>query len=113
MQIVLDPETDGVVVVHVLGRLDFSGAQEASTQFGRAVAHGEGKVVVDLSQVEFLDSAGLGTLIGAMRLARQAGGDLYIAAPPKQVQTILSLTSVDQLLKIHPTVGEAVHDFSR
>jgi anti-anti-sigma regulatory factor len=47
-----------------------------------------------------------------MRAARQAGGDLRIANPSEQAKMLLSLTSLDQVLKIHPTVEEAVVGFS-
>jgi anti-anti-sigma factor len=113
MQIVLEPGAGGAVVARVRGRLDFHSAQEAGAQFNQAIADGRGKLIVDLSKVDFVDSAGLGALIGGMRRARQAGGDLYVAAPTEQVKTLLSLTLVDQIMKIHPTVSEALRDFSR
>jgi anti-sigma B factor antagonist len=112
MEIVLEPQQDDVAVVRLTGRLDFASAAEARGQFADAIAAGHRYLIVDLSSVEFVDSAGLGSLIGGMRTARQAGGDLQIAEPTEQVKMLMSLTSLDQVLKIHSTIEEALVGFS-
>ena len=112
LKIALDRRADGVAVVRFTGRLDFTSAPEARDQFAAAIAAGQRKLIVDLSKVGFVDSAGLGSLIGGMRAARQAGGDLRIANPSEQSKMLLSLTSLDQVLKIHPTIEEALGGFS-
>lgn len=113
MKVNLEPRQGGVVVARLTGRLDFSSAQAARGEFSDAITAGYPKLVIDLGKIEFVDSAGLGSLIGGMRRARQAGGDLRIANPNDQVKTLLSLTSLDQVLKVHPTIEEAVVGFSR
>jgi anti-sigma B factor antagonist len=112
MKIAVDPQTGGVTVVRLSGRLDFAAVTEARDQFASAIAAGHRKLIVDLSKVEFVDSAGLGALIGGMRTARQAGGDLRIASPGEQARMLLSLTSLDQVLKVHPTIKEAQASFA-
>jgi anti-sigma B factor antagonist len=61
--------------------------------------------------VDFVDSAGLGSLIGGMRVARQRGGDLRLANPTEQARMLLTLTSLDQLFAVYPTVEAALVDF--
>jgi anti-sigma B factor antagonist len=112
MKIALDPQAGGVAVVRLAGRLDFTSVTEARDQFASAITAGHRKLIVDLSKVEFVDSAGLGSLIGGMRAARQAGGDLRIANPSEQARMLLSLTSLDQVLKVHPTIKEAQGSFA-
>jgi anti-sigma B factor antagonist len=112
MKIVLEPRQRGIAVARFTGRLDFTSAAEARGQFTQAIGAGHRKLIIDLSKVDFVDSAGLGSLIGGMRAARQAGGDLRIADPSEQARMLLSLTSLDQVLKIHPTVEEAVVGFA-
>jgi anti-anti-sigma factor len=112
MKISLEPRTGGVAVARFTGRLDFASAPEAKDKFAETIAAGHRKLIVDLSKVEFVDSAGLGSLVGGMRIARQAGGDLRIANPTEQVKMLLSLTSLDQVLKIHPTIEQAFDGFS-
>ena len=93
-------------------RLDFTSAQEARDHFAAAIADGRQTLIVDLSKVGFVDSAGLGSLIGGMRAARQAGGDLRLATPRGQATTPLALTCRDQVLTIHPTITAARAGFS-
>lgn len=112
IKIALDPPASGVVVVRLAGRLDFASVTEARDQFASTIAAGNRKLIVDLSKVEFVDSAGLGSLIGGMRAARQAGGDLRIANPSEQAKMLLSLTSLDQVLKVHPTINAAQASFA-
>lgn len=72
------------------------------------VGAGSNRIVVDLEAAEFVDSSGLGALVGGLKSTRQAGGDLRIAAVPANVQTVLRLTNLDRVLHIHPTVSEAL-----
>ena len=112
LRIAFDRRADGMAVARFTGRLDFAAAPEARDQFATAIAAGHRKLIVDLSKVGFVDSAGLGSLIGGMRAARQAGGDLRIANPSEQAKMLLSLTSLDQVLKVHPTIEEALVGFA-
>lgn len=112
LTITLEPHADGIAVMHVTGRLDFTTAPEAREAFASAVTAGWCKLIVDLSAMAFVDSAGLGAFIAGMRAARRAGGELRLANPRGQATTLLSLTSVDQVLRIHPTITAALAGFS-
>jgi len=63
-----------------------------------AVAKGYSRLAVDLADVEFIDSSGLGALISGLKTARLAGGDLRIAAPTDQVKLVLQLTNMERVL---------------
>jgi anti-sigma B factor antagonist len=112
LSIVFNPQANGVAVVSFTGRLDFTSVTGARDQFASAIADGHPKLIVDLGDVGFVDSAGLGSLIGGMGAARHAGGDLRIANPSEQSRMLLSLTSLDQVLRIHSNIEEAVSGFS-
>jgi anti-sigma B factor antagonist len=58
-------------------------------------------VVLDLGTLEFIDSAGLGALIGAQRRLREAEGELRLTRVPSHVQKLLRITALDQALPIH------------
>ena len=60
--------------------------------------------------VSFVDSSGLGALISGMKATRIAGGDLRIAQVGDQARLILELTTLDKVMKIYPTVEEALGD---
>ena len=78
-------------------------------QLRQLVEGGSRHLVVDLSTTEFIDSSGLGALISGLKAARQAGGDLRIAAPTEQVRRVLTLTKLDKVLAAHET-AEAAFD---
>jgi anti-anti-sigma factor len=98
----------GVTVVHLGGRLDLLSAADIKRQLVQLVAQGQRRLIVDLNQVAFIDSSGLGALIGGIKAARQVGGDLRIARPNEQVRVILDLTTLHRVLKPYPSVEEAL-----
>ena len=74
-------------VLQPTGRLNMVAAPAFKNLVEETVAAGETHIVVDLGQVTFIDSSGLGALISALKATRQAGGDLRIADVPEQVMT--------------------------
>jgi anti-sigma B factor antagonist len=68
---------------------------------------GSSHVVVDLAETSFIDSSGLGALIGVLKRARSEGGDLRIATPSEQVRMVLGLTNLDRVLRPHESLDEA------
>jgi anti-anti-sigma factor len=100
--------TEGAAVLRVQGRLTMAAAGELKAAVDREVAEGRALVVVDLGETAFLDSSGLGALVGGLRTARAAGGDLRIARVGQQVRTVLELTTMDRVLRPYATVEDAV-----
>ena len=106
----VDDVRDGVSVIRVVGRLNMVAAPELRDVVAKAVASGTPRLVVDLADVEFMDSSGLGALIGALKTTRQAGGDLRIAQPGEQVSMVLQLSNVDRILKPYRSTDDALRD---
>lgn len=92
--------SSGATVVFPEGRLNMASAPALREQLNALVAEGSTRLVVDLAAVEAIDSSGLGALISGLKAARQAGGDLRIAAPGTQVAAVLELTNLDRVLKL-------------
>jgi anti-sigma B factor antagonist len=65
-------------------------------------------VIVDLEAVTFLDSAGLGALIGGVRQIRAMGGDAVLCHPSRPVARVLQMTGVDRLVTVAPSVTDAL-----
>lgn len=89
------------------GRLNMVSAPNLRAYVGEVVASGANHVVVNLAETTFMDSSGLGALIGCLKAARQAGGDLRIAAVQPQVKMVLELTSMDRVLTAYSSAEEA------
>ena len=104
-----DVRTD-LAIVRVVGRLNMVSAPRLRDVVTQAVASGKSRLVVDLAGVEFMDSSGLGALIGALKTTRQAGGDLRIAAAGEQLLMVLQLSNVDRILRPYEKADDAFSD---
>ncbi|MCW2829438.1 MAG: anti-sigma factor antagonist [Aeromicrobium sp.] len=97
----------GIGVVRPEGRLTMVSAKHLTEAIAGLLDSETTHVVVDLSSTDFMDSSGLGALIAGLKSARQAGGDLRIAAANEQVRTVLRLTNLDKVLRPRDTVEGA------
>ncbi|TFB86393.1 anti-sigma factor antagonist [Cryobacterium algoricola] len=99
-----------VAAIRADGRLNMVSAPLLRQVVSDAITAGSVRIVVDLSGVDFMDSSGLGALIGGLKLARQAGGDLRIAGATPQVALVFELTHLDRILQNHATAETAYRD---
>ena len=111
MDVTIATQQPGIAIVAFTGRLDFLSAASARARLAEAVAQGNRRLVVDLGETSFIDSSGLGALIGGLKAARKAGGDLRIARPTEQARAVLALTSLDRVFRFYPSVEEALADY--
>jgi anti-sigma B factor antagonist len=108
VQIEMQQAHERVTVVAPKGRLDMASASSFRERVLQLVQSGSTHLVIDLAEVSFVDSSGLGAIIGGLKVARQAGGELRIARPNQQVLLVLDLTSLNRVLEPYGTVEEAV-----
>ena len=92
-------------------RLNMTAAPQMREMLAKAVADGSPQIVVDLGKTTFVDSSGLGALVGGLKAARQAGGDLRLARVGDQVLQVLTLTSLNRVLRPFPTVEDASREW--
>ena len=108
MDVTVEPQANGVAVVRLAGRLDLLSAADVKQRLLEAVDAGHARLVVDIGEVTFIDSSGLGALIGGLKAARLAGGGLCLVRPGEQARLILELTTLDRVLRTFPTTEEAL-----
>jgi anti-sigma B factor antagonist len=82
------------------GELDLDSAPSLLTAVVAELESGADDIVVDLVRLSFIDSSGLGTLVGCWRRAKNAGAKLVVANPNEDVRTTLEITGLDQILPI-------------
>ncbi|QOJ13500.1 MAG: STAS domain-containing protein [Planctomycetia bacterium] len=99
--------SDGVSVLSLEGEIAFSNAPALLEQAARVAGAGARHLIVDLSQVSYLDSSGVGTLVQIKRMVEQAGGGLALAALQPRVLGVFQITNLTQFFRIAPTVDEA------
>lgn len=86
---------DGTVRVDAAGDLDMTCGNQLRDVVRQALAaHAPKRVVVDLSRITFLDSAGIGALVGVLKEAREQGATLLVADPTPFVHHILDITGL-------------------
>ncbi|MCL2394178.1 MAG: STAS domain-containing protein [Acidimicrobiaceae bacterium] len=93
------------------GKFNMVAAPQLKERIDDLVAAGKSRVLVDLHRVDFIDSSGLGALVGGIKVTRKQGGDLRVAAAGDQVRAVLKLTNLDRILAPYPTVEDALHDW--
>src|SRR5262245_19150875 len=101
-------ESGGWVIVAVEGDVDLTSAPALRQRLHAVVAAGTPNVVVDLDGVEFLDSTGLGVLVGALRRSRQDGGDLRLVCSVSRLRQVFEVTRLDRAFVIVDSVADAV-----
>lgn len=89
------------------GDLDVYTVGSLRDALGRMTEADAPKVVVDLDAVPFMDSSGLGALMGGVRRLREAGGDLAISCTRDQHLKLFTITGFGEGVSIAPTVEEA------
>jgi len=104
--IILD-ERDGWTVVSLSGEADLATAPELRERLHALIAEGRPNLVIDLDGVGFLDSTALGVLVGTMKRARSAGGDVRLVCTQPRVAKILEITRLDRAFATFTTVDGA------
>ena len=97
-------------VVQVGGELDMATRREFQDFVRDVVDAGARQVVFDMAQVPFMDSSGLGALVELLKLLRDRGGRLGLAAAQRQVRTVLELSAIDQVVELYDSVEAAEDD---
>lgn len=102
----------GVAVVRVSEtRLTYPLLSDFVNSIAGLVAAGEKKIVVDLTNVNYVDSATIGCLMDLYRQATAAGGTLKLAGLQKRVETMLTMTGAQNFLEVHTDEASALASF--
>ena len=95
-------------VVRITGSVDGTTADRLAAVFAAELAAGHTRLVAALEGVDYTSSAGLRALLGAVKQARSAGGDLRLAGPRRDVLKVLDLAGFTGILKVHGDLESAV-----
>jgi anti-sigma B factor antagonist len=95
-------------VFQLSGSLDLATAPTVRAALLEAAERGDHRIVVDLHRVEFLDSTGLGSLIGAYRRAKEEGGELRLTVPDGQILRLLRITGLLKVFGVYASLEDAL-----
>jgi anti-sigma B factor antagonist len=94
-------------VLDIVGEVDLYTAPALRDRIASLVDGGVRKLVVNLQQVGFMDSSGLGVLIGALRRLKEHDGDLALVCPAGSTLKVLTVTGLDKVFRIHTDLASA------
>ena len=99
-------DSNGFTLCRPMGELDAYTVTSFREALGELATHP--RVVIDLSEVPFMDSAGLGALIGGIRRAREHGGEVAVACSRPTLTRLLHTTGFDRIVPVTVTLEDAV-----
>lgn len=98
-------------MITVVGRVDSNTAPELDQAIKDVMANGRHNLVIQLAGVNYLSSAGLRSLVAALRECKQQRGNVLLVSPSERVLEVLRLAGLDSLFTFHDDETEAVGSF--
>ena len=98
-------------IIAISGSIDALTSSEFVKVLNDHIHDGHPNVIVDFTNVEFMSSAGLRAILASVKEARASGGDFRLASPQPSIDKVLKMAGYHNILKIFPTVAEALASF--
>ena len=95
-------------VVEVAGEIDVATADTLRERLGTLIDRQHVDLVVDLREVSFMDSTGLGLLVGTLKRVRTAGGRLQLVIDSERLLIVFRITALEQVFTIRPSLDDAL-----
>lgn len=103
---------NGTAIVEVAGELDLYTAPRLKETLLATLENDASRIVVDMTDVHFIDSSALGVLIGAVKRLHSREGRLVLVSLDENVNWIFQITGLNNVFDIYPTLDEALASFS-
>ena len=97
-----------VLVLHLEGELDTYNCGQLRSALVEHVESGENRIIVDMTTVEYIDSTGLGSLVGGLKRVSEHGGTMRIVCNNPQILKVFEITSLNKVFPIFPTLQDAL-----
>lgn len=101
-------DENGRTVLQMQGEIDVYTAPVLREHLSEVISEGRNRLVIDMTGVDFLDSTGLGVLVGALKRIRSQDGSLQLVCDQEKILKVFRITGLTKVFPIHPTVAEAL-----
>lgn len=101
-------QEDQTVVVELVGEVDMDRSVELRERLLSVLTDKPATLLIDMSEVDFMDSSGLATLVEALQMSRRDGVALKLAGLKKRVMSVFEISRLDSIFDIYGTEGEAL-----
>jgi len=103
-------EKDGIVLLSLDGEVDVYTAPKLKSRLIDLVDQGKFKIIVDLEKVDFMDSSGLGVLVGSLKRVRSHDGTIALVCTQENILKIFRITGLVKVFPIFDNVSQAVQN---
>ena len=97
---------EGLCVVRLAGEVDVYTAPKLKEALAAAMDEGCGRIAIDLEAVDFMDSSGLGALVGGLRRAKEASVDMVVVGPREQILKVFRITGLDKVFPVFDSIED-------
>ncbi len=104
----VDTRSSGIKVIRIHGDLDSMGSQMVDEPLTTAISERGSSVLVDLSEVGFISSAGMAMLLVKGKMLHRGGGKMALSAATDRVREVLSLAGFNELFNLYGTLDDAL-----
>lgn len=104
-------EANEVVILDLSGEIDISTSPEVRKSFDQLVKQQKKKILLNFTEVAYIDSSGLATLVEMLQRLKRYGGSLRLSGVAEKVRGLFEITKLDKLFRIFPVEEEALKDF--
>jgi anti-anti-sigma factor len=103
----VETRPEGLLLIKIHGDLDSMGTQMVDEPLNTAISDRTSRVLIDLSDVGFISSAGMAMLLVKGKTLRRGGGNMYLASATERVREVLALAGFNELFNVYNTTDEA------
>jgi anti-sigma B factor antagonist len=100
----------GIQIIDVAGEIDVYSVSRLKTALVNALSEAPSEIILDIRKVRYIDSTGLGVLIGGLRRIREHGGSIKIVVIDVHIRKILEITGMSGIFALYETESEAVQN---
>lgn len=107
-----EKESEGISILELSGRVVLGDeSNQLRTKIKEVLGKGKTRVILDLANVSYIDSAGLGTLVAGYTSAQNQGASMKLANLTKKFREQLNITKLVTIFEVHETVADAIQSF--
>jgi len=110
LEINLSRSAQDIPIVQLRGEIDLHTCPDLRAALQRLMEEGNHRIVLNMSEVPYLDSAALGVLVDAQRRARERDGEIYLAQVTPFVLRAFEITRLIRIFQVFPTIADATND---
>ena len=103
-----DTPQPGTVIVRFTGQFDFSHVATARTTINQLIEAGARLIIINLNGLDYIDSAGLGVLVGTLARLRDRNGELAVVCQSPRIRRVFEITRLTQLISLMDSESDAL-----